>query len=102
VFERLREVAANTQPAVVAAIRQAGLEAVPFYIVNQILIEAPAGEAISPYQLFALAERGDVERLLSVERPPPSDALHSASRQAATAPGEAQQNIEQTGAAFLQ
>lgn len=68
VFERLREVAARTQPAVERAIRDAGFETVPYYIINTILAVPRSGGAVSLAQLAALAEREDVERLAVVER----------------------------------
>ncbi len=57
VFERLRQTAAATQPAVLAELARRGVEVRPFWIANMIWTRADAATA------EAMARRGDVRRV---------------------------------------
>jgi subtilisin family serine protease len=66
VFEALRATAARTQPAVRATLEAQGYGVRSFFVANELLVEAPAGKAVSAASLQALAARPDVGRVLPV------------------------------------
>ena len=101
VFERLREVATRTQPAVAQAVREAGLEPIPFYIINTILAVSPRGDAVSESQLAALASRADVARVLPLGRAEAPPEIRSTTGRIG-AYSDTAPNIVQIGASHLQ
>lgn len=63
VFETLRDTAQQTQGPLLDELERLGLEAKPYFIINQVLVTAPAGQRIGLDLLADLATREDVARL---------------------------------------
>jgi subtilisin family serine protease len=66
VFDRLRETAQRTQPAVHEVLRREGFVVRSFYIANELLAESPSGRKVREEALHAVASRPDVARLTLV------------------------------------
>ena len=75
VFETLRATAERTQAPLQGLLTDRGLEVSSYFVINQLLVEAPSGRSISLADLDELAARGDVARLEPVRPAFLPDAL---------------------------
>ncbi len=94
VYHALRAMADGSQPSVLAHIRAMGLQAQPFWIMNAIVVTAPAQRSISSSHVQALAAIDEIANL----QPADADLVKPVDSRALTPVAGPQPNIEEIGA----